>query len=961
MNYHIPGDVELKAEFQQLTMQDIVEAVLGAKADLPAGLDFTLSTANVLISKDGDNYLLQVAAFVEDLGYFGLEIRKQPATGWGMVAGMALPDVQLSDVPGLKDLAALEKVVDLKELSLFLATYDGAALQFPGLEKFGNPTLVGHHIPVTPGTGGLIAGVNFSASWQLDTSRKDMALLKQILGLNPEMDITVQVSRVPSENSRLYFRFDTAFNNGKDPFSGQLGFALVNGAPSLFLAARYETRIQKQPVAFNVAMSIVKGGIFFSGSMLGTVKFDSVQLSNLALALGFNWGGIPTLGLAASLNISGWQSSIAVLFDSTDPSRSLLAGAISDLSLADIANGLATGDIPKDIEDVLSGIEITGTRPFNMPYDEVAEALDESDLEATVAAFKTYGQVTLSASTDQVLQVVGTPGKRWSLTDMGYHLRHYQLERKGQYVQVSLNPQFYLAPASAQMGSLVFPQGYFITGTLNILGLKWTSYVEIRNDKGIAVSSELNQALEIYDPGFFRLSDVEGESGPKLSMATFKQPDLEDKTFRNPHIYINGALTMLGATSLAYVKGTTKGFEFQIEMKRRLSLPGNSVFSGSINGNFTLSGTFDSITNFNGGASFSLVVKGKMDLEKLIGIDGLPKLSLDMAASGAVAMGYDGKKAYVKASGQFRFEGTQYTFKTTLQVTNADIAEAGEWLMDKLEDLLKDLLDSGEKLVQALEDGWMVIEGGAEATAKILAKGYNQTKAEALQAATDAYHLSADGVAAVGKGLDMTANEVGGFMKDVKGWGDDTVAGALQRGDFATQEVWDFMQNAYGWFKHVDIGHYDKAAITWHGDASKRYHLDKKQHFDIKVAKWKPHVDEGKTIGVNQNLDLTPHVDLPHADFRPTPQKPHVDENGINIEKGKYGGTTYSSPHADFKAGIGKKVGGKKFHLDAGHVDTQLKVKAPKVPTSHIDVGHVDVGASLDKPNKDETQAKGRK
>jgi hypothetical protein len=571
---------------------------------------------------------------------------------------MALPDVRLSDVPGLKDLAALEKVVDLKELSLFLATYDGAALQFPGLEKFGNPTLVGHHIPVTPGTGGLIAGVNFSASWQLDTSRKDMALLKQILGLNPEMDITVQVSRVPSENSRLYFRFDTAFNNGKDPFSGQLGFALVNGAPSLFLAARYETRIQKQPVAFNVAMSIVKGGIFFSGSMLGTVKFDSVQLSNLALALGFNWGGIPTLGLAASLNISGWQSSIAVLFDSTDPSRSLLAGAISDLSLADIANGLAAGDIPKDIEDVLSGIEITGTRPFNMPYDEVAEALDESDLEATVAAFKTYGQVTLSASTDQVLQVVGTPGKRWSLTDMGYHLRHYQLERKGQYVQVSLNPQFYLAPASAQMGSLVFPQGYFITGTLNILGLKWTSYVEIRNDKGIAVSSELNQALEIYDPGFFRLSDVEGESGPKLSMATFKQPDLEDKTFRNPHIYINGALTMLGATSLAYVKGTTKGFEFQIEMKRRLSLPGNSVFSGSINGNFTLSGTFDSITNFNGGASFSLVVKGKMDLEKLIGIDGLPKLSLDMAASGAVAMGYDGKKAYVKASGQFRFEGT---------------------------------------------------------------------------------------------------------------------------------------------------------------------------------------------------------------------------------------------------------------------------------------------------------------
>ena len=167
-----------------------------------------------------------------------------------------------------------------------------------------------------------------------------------------------------------------------------------------------------------------------------------------------------------------------MLFDSTDPSKSLLAGAISDVSLADIANGLAEGDIPKEIEDVLDDIEITGTRPFNIPYDEIADDLDERDLEATVAAFKKYGEVTLSGSADQVLQVVGAPGKQWNITDMANNLRHYQLERKGDQVQVSLNPQFYLAPAGAQMGRMVFPQGYFVTGTLNILGLKWTSYVE---------------------------------------------------------------------------------------------------------------------------------------------------------------------------------------------------------------------------------------------------------------------------------------------------------------------------------------------------------------------------------------------------------------------------------------------------------------------------------------------------
>ena len=775
------------------------------------------------------------------------------------------------------------------------------------------------------------------------------------------MEVTIQVSRVPSENSRLYLRFDTAFNKGRDPFSVQLGFALVQGSPSLFLAGQYTTRIQKQPVMFDVAMSLVKGGIYFSGSMQGTVSFDQVQLSNLALVLGFNWGGIPTLGLAASLNISGWQSSIAVLFDSTDPSKSLLAGAISDLSLADLANGLAKGDLPQDIEDVLDDIEITGTRPFNIPYDEIADNLDERDLAATVAAFKKYGQMTLSSSTEQVLQVVGTPGKQWNITDMANNLRHYQLERKGNTVQVSLNPQFYFAPAGAQMGQLVFPQGYFITGTLNILGLQWNSYVEIRHNKGIAVSSQLNKPLEIYDPAFFSLSDVGGTNGPELSIATFQQPDLEDQQFRNPHIYINGAVTMLGTTSLAYVKGTTKGFEFEIALKKILAIPGNQVFSGTIEGSFTLNGTFDTITNFNGGASFSLTVKGKMDLQKLIGIADLPKLSLDLAATGSVSMGYDGKKAYAKTAGQFNFEGTQYAFNATLQATNAEIGDAGEWVIDKLEDVLKDLLDTGEKLVQAIEDGWMQIEGGDETTAKILTQGYNQSKTEALAAATDVYNLGAAGVANVGKVLDMAAKEVGGFMKDVKGWGDDTVAGALQRVNFATEEVWNFMQDAYGWFQHVDIGHYDQATVNWHGDVSTRYHLDKQQHFDIKVAKWKPHLDEGQRIGINEKVDLTPHMDLPHADFRPTPQKPHIDQSGITIEEGKYGGNTYSSPHADFKPGVSKKVAGKKFHLDVGHADAQLKLQSPKVPTSHIDVGHVDVGASLDQPNKDTPQVKGQK
>ncbi|MEL6536735.1 MAG: hypothetical protein AAFQ98_15050, partial [Bacteroidota bacterium] len=704
------------------------------------------------------------------------------------------------------------------------------------------------------------------------------------------------------------------------------------------------------------------GGIFFSGSMAGTLKFGDVQVSNLALALGFNWGGIPTLGLSAALNISGWQSSLTFLFDSTDPSRSILAGAISDVNLAEITEGLTQSELPTELEDILENLEITGTKPFNIPYDEVVEDLNERDLAPIVSAFKTYGKRDISSTTEQVLMVVGQEGKKWSLTDMGTtSLRHYQLEQVGENVQVSLNPQFYLCPTGAQMGSLTFPAGYFVTGTLNLMGLKWTSYVEVRGSQGIAVSSQLNKPFTIHDPGFFSLSDVDGLLGPKLNISTFRQPDLEDETLRNPHFYINGSVSMLGVENDLYIKATSAGFEFMFSQDSTFNIPTNSVFGGSLTGNSTFTATIGSSGTFSGGASFSVDVNGHLDLEKLLKIDDLPKLNVNLSVSGSVSLSYDGQKVSAKAKGSFKFEGETYRFNVTLSATNAQIKDAGQWVLDKLESVVEDLLNTGEKLVQALEDGWMAIEGGAEATAKILSDGYNMAKEEALETVTAAYNLGADAVAEVGKGLDMAADEVGKFMKDVQGFGDDAVSGALQGAQYATEEVWDFMQDAYGWFKHVDVKHFDQGKVRFHADASKKLHLDKKKHFDLKVARWRPHLDAGKRIGVNERIDVTPHLDLPHADFRPTPKKPHIDQTGLNIRKGKYGGQSFSSPHGDFKAEVKKKIAGKKLHLDIGHADAKIKVSAPKLPTSHMDVGHVDMGASLKNPNKKATtNVKGR-
>ncbi|MEL6538003.1 MAG: hypothetical protein AAFQ98_21475 [Bacteroidota bacterium] len=71
VNYGIPGNLEILGQFQNLSMQEIISTITGKKANLPEGLDFTFSTATLLISKEEDDYLFQVAANIEGFGFMG--------------------------------------------------------------------------------------------------------------------------------------------------------------------------------------------------------------------------------------------------------------------------------------------------------------------------------------------------------------------------------------------------------------------------------------------------------------------------------------------------------------------------------------------------------------------------------------------------------------------------------------------------------------------------------------------------------------------------------------------------------------------------------------------------------------------------------------------------------------------------------------------------------------------------
>ena len=99
--------------------------------------------------------------------------------------------------------------------------------------------------------------------------------------------------------------------------------------------------------------------------------------------------------------------------------------------------------------------------------------------------------------------MIGKKGRSWQLTDMKNNMRHYQLVKKGANIQVSVNAQVYCAPQDTSIGTLQFRKGFFLNGTLEVVGMKSTTRIEVNPSKGLSIDTSINKALVLYKPIFF--------------------------------------------------------------------------------------------------------------------------------------------------------------------------------------------------------------------------------------------------------------------------------------------------------------------------------------------------------------------------------------------------------------------------------------------------------------------------
>lgn len=776
VQYDSPGAISIRSWVPNVNLRKLLQTLSINKLPIPKVFDIELKNNYLLIQENESSFVFQTATELEGFGSLALQVQ-EINNQWGVAFGIDITKGNPFDLPGLSALKAFSKVVHLNKFLLIVSTFDNPNFVFPDIASFNNPTLSSTSIPMPKSAGGVIAGLNIHASWTLDTSSKAQHLLKSILGLDPTLDITLQVSEDPTENSRLYLKYETKIAGGHD-LSCQFGFALLQGTPELFLEGKFDTEIGKHLCRFDVAMSLLENGMFFAGSMEGTVAIEGVQLSNLALAIGFDWEAIPSLGIAASIDTEDFDSSIAVLFDSIDPNKSLLAGSISGLTLYSIvdffvkeiekAEGKSTSEeIPEELEGILKSVALKGNHPFDMPKT-LSNALDNMDLSAVSEAFMKYGKVSIPAAQEALLLVINSKGTHWSITDKQNDMRHYELKANGENIVVTQEAQIYIAPEGAQMGSLVYQQGFFLSGTLAILGLEWSTQIEVRKNKGIAAESEINKPLIVYKPAFFQLSDTSEKTGPAFSFSTFSQPELKDPEFQSPHLYLSGLISIVGIKEEAYIKASKEGFTFELENSTNLSLPGK-VFSGSLHSDFDIHGTIGTSGHFDTGISLSLGMVGEIKLGELNLFDGLVDIDLgnvelNFDVGGNIDMGYDGKKAYIDVDAHFDFEGSTHHFSKELSADNADIKKAGEWVIDELKSIFKKMFDVAEHWVDAVKNGLVKIEHGAEQMAKVLKDGFKKVDKEALELIHYAGHDFEEIGSAFSKVYGTTAKEMSQLM-----------------------------------------------------------------------------------------------------------------------------------------------------------------------------------------------------
>lgn len=816
----VPGAFRVAASLPrfEVDLRRLISDVAGSNFDIPEWFpSFTLPQTELFVEQRTDGavstFSFGLYARPESLGVIAVQVLR--ANGkWGLAAGLSLDMVKLSDIPGLGMLAPFDEVFAFEKLLLAVATQALPGFNFPDSKALANPTYQSSPVslPSVAQAAGLPDGFTLYSRMRFGGDAT-ADIIRKFLGVpvDGRLDITLQIGRDPKKSSRLAASVACKIDSNTQ-LTGSFGAMMENGAFGLFLDGLVKTKVEGQPLTFDVKMSAVPLGVYLTGTMKGTLSFSSVKLTNLALMVGINTQAIPTLGIAATVDVSRFNSSIAVLFDSVNPSRSMFAGAVSELTLDDVVTAIAGAKVPQALTEVLSGFGLHGTRTFQLP-GTVAAALDARDVATVSEAFQTHGQVRIPAALQSVLLTVNQKGQVWHLTDLTT-MTHYELKRDGAGIRVSLEPQIYCAPQATAIGTLSFPMGFQVHGGLEFFGLRAEADVVVNPMKGIAVDVDL-EPLVIGQREFVSITGYQGKRRPRLSLSTFSQPQLE-ADFREPHAFLSAGLKLLGLDVAGlFISISKDGFAFGVTQR-----PSAFVL-------YELQARIKNPSDFS--------ARGRVDLgiDTTLDLGALGKLKLQTKVEGTLDLGYQGGRLWAKCSGFFKALGMGFEIAAfDLAIQDDTLVKLPKDLQDKAEALVRKAANQGTQWLEWARQGAITGVETAEQIAGVLNTYFRYTPNAAAQgmhllqcsgrdtmgALNTIYGLGGDAAATVmkasgfsasqiAKGLESTfhwsATHTARFLNDTLGYGDKTVNAALEAADYAEKDIKKAMKSVFGWFEDL--------------------------------------------------------------------------------------------------------------------------------------------------------------
>lgn len=620
VNYQLPGSFQLNADLPSVKLSDLTSCLDQIGLSLPAGFDLAMPASYVSIDRDPTGGLtLYLASVIASLG--PVVFAAQKTDRWGFAVGVDLSTSSISSIPTIGPaLSAFLGFCDLSNPVMVVSSLDVRGFQFPGMSHFNVPSLGTKNIALPPQASGVVRGVNVYAQLGASRNRGLGALLKYLsVPTDLSIGMTLSVSLPNPQASSKLLATITRPPGAADALAGtlQIGVVMQNGSPAAYLGGRVNVTIQNNPVIFDVAALVVPNGVFISGTMItsappparGTVQIGAVQIKDLALVVGLDFEGLPSFGIAGTIDVNNFQSSVAIFLNSANPMQSMVAGALDHLTLLDVACVLAgQQSVPGALSGPLNQIGLKPLLSTTLPL-AAAALFDARDIAGISTALAQRG-VTVPAVSDQLHLIVNAPGSVWHMTDMRT-MEHYRIERQPNQLAVLLQPQFYFAPQATTIGALPpFPQGMHVDAEIDSFALKARVRVSVVNSgaqPGISADVDVAPIVLIADD-VFSVKGATGTGGPRLSLATFTQPAQTDPLRRPPHVLVSGSLNVLGlAAASTNLTVTTGGLSFAV-----------SSTSGSAS--VSLSGSVANLTNmqalgsvqagFNGGNLLSLGTLG---------------------------------------------------------------------------------------------------------------------------------------------------------------------------------------------------------------------------------------------------------------------------------------------------------------------------------------------------------------